>query len=72
VSKPITIDVTLRRVDRGGPNWLGIVSIDGSEVYRTWDFYETKELALERVDKWFSEMQNSNLQSLFSVIAGSK
>lgn len=63
-----TIDIVLRRTNR---KWLGIVQIDGREVYRTWDYHDTKESALERADAWFKEsMQGGNLEALFKQIIG--
>lgn len=63
-----TIDIVLRRTNR---KWLGIVQIDGHEVYRTWDYHDTKENALERADTWFKEtMQGGNMEALFKQILG--
>lgn len=43
----------------------------GREVYRTWDYYDTKEGALERTDAWFKEsMEGGNLEALFKQILG--
>ena len=63
-----TIDIVLRRTSR---KWLGIVQIDGREVYRTCNYHDTKEGALERADQWFKEsMQVGNLKELFKQILG--
>ena len=63
-----TIDIVLRRTNR---KWLGIVQIDGREAYRTCNYHDTKESALERVDAWFKEtMQGGNLDAMFKQILG--
>ena len=59
------IDIVLRRTNR---KWLGIVQIDGREVFRTADYHDTKEGALERADEWFKESSGGNLQALFEKI----
>ena len=63
-----TIDIVLRRTNR---KWLGIVQIDGREVYRTLDYHDTKECALDRADAWFKEtMQEGNIEAMFKQILG--
>lgn len=42
-----TTDIILRLT---GSGWLGIIVVDGREVFRSWDYYPTRIEAMARVE----------------------
>ena len=50
MNKDKDFDIIVRSVN--GCGWLGIVKVGNKELYRTWDFLFTAEIAFGKAEEW--------------------